>query len=91
MAYGEEKQVYSNDARSLQEEPPLSSRLEEVLGVMRRCQHALDELENGPQLDSTNAIDRPSAGVLMLGMECEKMARSLENRVMLLVKRLGRL
>ena len=65
--------------------------LQEMSLENARSLHALDELEHGAQLKDGVPIDRPAAGVLMLGAECDKAAHVLENRVLVIAKRIGRL
>ena len=74
----------------MQEEPPLVTRLEQILNHTVRSLRIVDALNNGERPEK-DAPPPPVVGVLQLGVECERAAMALENELMVLSKRIGRL
>ena len=90
--YGLEKQAYANDLEKMVEEPPLAIRLETILVRLRHVLDVCTELQHGPQPEANEPSGpMPELGVLNLGVQLEKLSMAVENEIMVIHKRIGRL
>lgn len=90
--YGQiDSRVYAPDMGQVEIEMPLTQRLEGLYARLKQSLLTLEELQHGPQPEDGIKQVAPMAGVLNLASECDKVSMALENQVMIVAKRIGRL
>jgi hypothetical protein len=89
--YGQsDARAYRDDVASMPDEPSLANRLENLLASLNNTLSTLAELSQGPRPEK-NGVPPAVAGVLQLGVECERAAQAVQDQVDKVAARIGRL